>query len=241
MYLDKSKVNTYLACPKRFELQFIKKISPPPTPESEIGRHFHKISNLFYEKIDKDKLLNTTNVFSYFKEVIEELLREFSPPIPTILFKNFINFEGTRWLMCKKTANPIDYFFPLYREEEFKAPNYELNGRIDRLFKEPKGLFLLEIKTGEVPVYQNSKKALERELAIYYIILRENNLKPYKCGAYFPRVNKVVYFRIGDYQIAKALRDVRKVRMGIYEMNFKPSYSGLCRYCPYASLCLFKK
>ena len=50
MKLSKSKINTYLKCPKEFEFQYINKIEVPPNKYMELGSDVHLIAEKFADK-----------------------------------------------------------------------------------------------------------------------------------------------------------------------------------------------
>lgn len=257
MFLTKSRINSYLICPARYEFEYIEKIPTEPTIELEIGKTFHRISHEFYGEVKKlmesgessselGSKMYWKGIPHHFPSVIEKLVGETKLPLDNLL-KNFIEYETKRWgLVCEYGYDKIpEYFFPTHNELRLRSEELQLSGIVDRVFKDTDNtLILLELKTGNYPTKKISLKSLQRELAIYFMLCEKNNIIIDRWGGYYPKSNDLWIEDVNKRAITSALKDMEKVRKGISGKRFPrvidSGYgAGICKWCPFTNKCLF--
>jgi CRISPR/Cas system-associated exonuclease Cas4 (RecB family) len=238
-FLDKTMVNTYKSCPYKYYLLFVKKVPTEETLDISEGKIFHKITCDFYDKINKDVLLNI-DIEQYFRQIITDLMKDYTIT-KTFLYENFINFETNRFKLCKMRNN-IDCFFPVYKETYFENKELMLNGVVDRIFKDfDEKLILMEIKTGKPSKYKTSIEGLTRELAIYDLLVEPYNIKFDRYLVYYPFDNSVLKIDINSKIRAKTIREIKNVRSKIISGMFQRNMSLKCRDCQVRTICLYEE
>ena len=233
MKLSKSKINTYLKCPKEFEFQYIKKIEVPPNKYMALGSDVHLIAEKFTDKfgdnicdvdiqneLDKiayddldmgyDLSLHIDNLSSFFKEVF------------------------------------IDKDFKLFSTEEYlfdKKNNF--SGICDIVLEnDDNNLVVIDYKTSN----SNSFSRYRLELC-YYKMLVENvyKRKVDSVGVFFTKNGRLRLLDIKDNdnkrkylsynELNQSLITLRNVRQNINNKKFPKIHQYTCRFCTYRHLC----
>jgi len=234
LYLDKSKINTYLSCGYRYYLEYVKQVEKEKLPELILGNDFHFITSKFYDYV------NDTSKEHFYK-VIEQIVKDNNISMNEELKKllnNFVQFEHERIMKCIKKGKP-ELFKPVVNEQYFKDDELLLEGTVDRVFKDfDNKLILMEIKTGQLPMYKTTVEALTREMAIYHLILKKNNILCEKFYIYYPRKNRIFEVQIYDRILAKTIRTIKKVRANIEAGIFNKNKGLKCKNCPVLKYCV---
>lgn len=233
-YLNKSKINTYLSCPKRYYYEYVAKVEPTKTNEMILGEVFHKSTDLFYDKL-KEKITDEDFVKKdLFEETMISIIGEENYKIP--IFRKFIDYEYERYL---DNNYDLTYYFPLYKETYFKCDELYFDGIIDRVFKMKNGrLKLQEIKTGNIPQYKSSYEGIRRELALYKLLLNKNNINIYYATVYYPKYSEEIEYEITNFDISKAIRTIILVRKSIEQKCFERREGFKClTTCPFSNVC----
>jgi CRISPR/Cas system-associated exonuclease Cas4 (RecB family) len=245
--LDKSKINTYLSCGYRYYLEYVKQVEKALSPALLLGSDFHYISSHFHNYINDellneilkrdDKLLFYSIIDWSCKEPKGDYVVNMNEELKKLI-RNFVDFEYNRLMECKKQQR-LDCFKPVYNEQHFEDKELMIEGVVDRVFKDfDNKLILMEIKTGNPSKYKTTAEALQRELAIYYLLLKANDIFCEKFMVYYPRVNQVVPITINDKVLGKTIRTIGKVRTNIEANIFKKDVGLKCNYCPVIKYCV---
>jgi CRISPR/Cas system-associated exonuclease Cas4 (RecB family) len=236
LILDKSKINTYLACPFRYKLQYIDNIKPAPTIEISIGKIFHEITGKYYDLVNVDML--KANFINHSRAVLYGMIEDESlKPVLMPLIENFVLYEYERW---KFTNGDFELFKPVAVEKYYCCKELGLEGTIDRLFKDAGSHVVLEMKTGEYKPYPATQSALKREVIIYSWLVRLNGIDVRAGCLYFPRNNIHVVYEdeVNDVNVFnRILHKANQVREKIEKNVFPQVKSGLCRFCGYKNIC----
>lgn len=234
MWLDKSKINTYIACPFRFKLQYIDNVTAEETVELIRGKIFHQITYDYYENIDATKISNTDDIFNALMSLVEERYK----PLFKDLFYNYSMYEMARLEHLRK-FNKVEYFKPLQKELYLKDEAHRIEGTIDRLYKDAdEGLVLVELKSGEYRPFSNSISAHKRELTIYSYLLQKCGYAVSKAVIYFAKNHRHIVYDTLDLNYVSVLNKVYQIREKIRQGVFTKNLGGLCRFCNYARICL---
>lgn len=211
-YISKSRLKTYVTCPKKFFFKYILGRRGDPTFYTARGTQIHRAFEHFYENVRKDKL-------SAFRG---GSLRKYLPGIQTgegregaadwadhivPFIGNFLRFEKRR----RDNADILNQFIPVGIESEgwvdydWNDSNWDvpLMGFADLVVRSASlsddiveadhGVTILDFKTGSVPdeKYRDEGIYLEQE---YYAIIFEETMNPEVTGvaAYYPKSDTTI-------------------------------------------------
>lgn len=228
-YLSKSLLNTYIACPRRFYIQYIEGYIGS-TPELVVGKSFHQQSQEFYDKIDYGRLpgMSESEMVEYFKSLFSidnERMRQ--------LVENFARFEAKRY------RRSPERFKPLFIEKRFVDETNLIEGTIDRIFMGELKPVIVEIKTGNIARYANAVAATRREMATYVYLARLNGIDVSGTTyTYYALHNKVVEWDVEGKvrNIVEIYSRVReRIARGIFDKKVSP---GKCNLCPVIERCI---
>jgi CRISPR/Cas system-associated exonuclease Cas4 (RecB family) len=232
MKLSKSKVNSYLKCPREFKFQYIDEIEVPENKYMALGSDVHLIAEKFTDRFGDDiSDIDTHN----------ELLK--------IAHDLDIGYDLTDHI------DNLSNFF----EEVFVEKDYKLFSNEEYLLDEENRFsgiadIILEDENGELVVidYKTSKSSSFSKYRLelcYYKLLVENvcGRKVSAVGVFFTKNGRLrlldVYGNenkrkhLLDSEIDEAIDTFYKVRNQINKGNFPKKEQFLCRYCTYRHLC----
>ncbi len=243
--LSKSKILTYLDCPRKFKYRYIDKTKTSEPEEGsplKIGIDVHELYEWYYKHPDAPHIDS--------EESIKRILAEnpLSSKYP-LYAKNFIEFNME---LFNELGAPA--YLPENVELYLHDPYFDIHGYIDAVFDSPAGKIIVDYKTGrEHPIGKYSL-----ELLMYKILYeRVAGDKVGYVGAFFPkggnkwRMAKIVhagennpkkgaFFTIEDEFIV--LETIDQVRERIKDNEFDPpddiyKKKFMCNYCEYKDLC----
>ena len=233
MKLSKSKINTYLKCPKEFKFQYIDKIETPPNKYMALGSDVHLIAEKFVDKFSDeisdidiqkeldiiayndlemgyDLSLHIDNLSSFFEEVFIE--------------NDYRLFSNEEYLYDKKN---------------------NFSGICDIILQDSDGkLVVVDYKTSNSSSF--SKYRLE---LCYYKMLVENvyHKKVSSVGVFFTKNGRFRLLDVDDNdnkrkylsydELSDAVDTLKHVRSEINNKNFEPKKQYTCRFCTYRNLC----
>jgi len=237
MKLSKSKINSYLKCPREFKYRYIDEIEVPPNEYMITGTNVHEIAEI-YSKIYGN---NPQENPKYFLELIA---KELNIDIPSI--DSHINGLAS---FFKETY--IENNYKLFSQEEYLFDEtHNFSGITDIILEDEKGdLVVIDYKTGSSSSF--SKYRLEIG---YYKMLVESNYPTKKvknAGIFFTKDNKLRLLEFCEdktkqksmkkEEIEKGLDILYEVRKNINSSKFPKKEQFLCKYCTYKEICIKDK
>lgn len=228
--LSKSKVNSFLKCPREFQYSYIDEIQRPPNKFMKIGTDVHQIAEDFIAAWANNQV----------DDILEYVLK--------LSAKYEDNYET-------HAVNLASFFQSIFVDEDYKifmaeeylfSEKYNFSGLADLVLEDDNGkLIVIDYKTGKT----GSIKNYRLELCYYKMLLED--LYPDKevvcAGIFFTKKGDCRFLMFSDeeikgarcntedYQAAIQLLD--HVRVEIEEENFQPKKQFLCNYCQYQDLC----
>jgi len=234
--ISPSLVLTYKQCPRRVKFY----LNGEKTEEQyhlTLGRKFHNDVDIFFDKVDVDKLIKFDNNLNEINTYLRSLL-PFGTEYDNLL-DSFATLEAKRWCSFKDKS----YYLPILRERKIVNKKLKISGIVDRVDKLENGEYVvIDYKTGKFHSFAVS--SLRFQLSVYATLIDKSNIleKPIKyiCG-YFPREMPPnnIFFEQKKPQTVKAMwKKIDKTREGIENKMFDKNIGFLCDYCPYCKICL---
>lgn len=232
MKLSKSKINTYLKCPKEFEFQYIKEIPCEPNKYMARGSDVHLIAEKFTDRFKDD--LDDIDIQNELINVAceEEIGYDLDDHVDNL------------GLFFKEVF--VDNDYKLYSNEEYLIDKKNrFSGICDIILEDENGhLVVIDYKTSNSSSF--SKYRLE---LCYYKLLVENvyHRPVSKVGVFFTKNGRLRLLDVCDEdnkrkylsyaEIDEAIDIMHDVRQRINNREFPAKKQYLCRYCTYKHLC----
>lgn len=246
-----TSLNTYLKCPLSFYFQFVKNVSPEPTPEKslsslKIGNAFHKAlerlnkeailpGNKNYRKVFKyefSKRLMKTDAFKF--NATEQFKAELSADVIDIIAERELERLTQGWQL-KYTERNID----------LKYNGYNLKGFIDRIDSKDNCHEIIDYKfKSNLP--KNDKpftreKSTDLQMPLYALLFELDEGVIPENLYYFDlkqTINLINAFNMEYYDEFKAdfldlLNEINSDNTPFYQTNKADS----CKNCPYSGIC----
>lgn len=232
MKLSKSKVNTYLKCPREFKFQYIDEIEMKPNKYMALGSDVHLIAEKFTDKFEDN--LDDVDIQNELIKVANEL------DIGYGLDEHVDNLG----LFFKEVF--VDRDYKLFSNEEYLLDKKNrFSGICDIILEDENGkLTVIDYKTSN----SNSFSKYRLELC-YYKLLVENvyHKQVNKVGVFFTKNGRLRLLDVCEEEnkrknlcyseIDDAVDTLHKVRDKINRKEFPAKKQYLCRYCTYRHLC----
>ena len=232
MKLSKSKVNTYLKCPREFKFQYIDEIEMKPNKYMALGSDVHLIAEKFTDKFEDN--LDEVDIQNELIKVANEL------DIGYGLDEHIDNLG----LFFKEVF--VDRDYKLFSNEEYLLDKKNrFSGICDIILEDENGkLTVIDYKTSN----SNSFSKYRLELC-YYKLLVENvyHKQVNKVGVFFTKNGRLRLLDVCEdenkrknlcySEIDDAVDTLHEVREKINRKEFPAKKQYLCRYCTYRHLC----
>ena len=232
MKLSKSKVNTYLKCPREFKFQYIDEIEMKPNKYMALGSDVHLIAEKFTDKFEDN--LDEVDIQNELIKVANEL------DIGYGLDEHIDNLG----LFFKEVF--VDNDYKLFSNEEYLLDKKNrFSGICDIILEDEKGkLTVIDYKTSNSSSF--SKYRLE---LCYYKLLVENvyHKQVNKVGVFFTKNGRLRLLDVCEEEnkrknlcyseIDDAVDTLHEVRDKINRKEFPAKKQFFCRYCTYRHLC----
>lgn len=231
MHLSKSKINTFIECPRKFKYRYIDEISEEPNKYMAFGTAVHEIAeDIGNSLIDGKNIDEAFSSIEYDAEMEDHILG----------LKKFFN-------------DVYSNGYEVFSVEEFIVDEENnLNGIVDIVIRNAKNeLIIFDYKTespGDIGKYK-------LELCVYKMLLESKypNLNVISAGIYFTGSKTYRIANFGDIdkdyfssQSKDGIGDkdfdyVDKVADNLYETidrnYYKKNKRFLCKYCYYKDMC----
>lgn len=232
MRLSKSRINSYLKCPREFKYRYIDEIEVQPNKYMAFGSDVHLIAEK-YIKIYGD---NPQENPRYFLDLIARDLK-LNPDEYNVHLDSLASFFIRAF---------IENDYTLFSQEEYLTDEtHNFNGITDIILENPDGdLIVIDYKTGS----SSSFSKCRLELGYYKMLVESNyNKKVIAAGIFFTKYNKLrlLYFEdeenkrkyICNRELDEGLDTLYEVRKNINQQKFPKNEQYLCRYCTYLDIC----
>jgi RecB family exonuclease len=267
--LSRHAISTYIQCPRKFYLQYIEnltdtKLFPDEYLQTELGNLLHQaMKELFFrfknEEIKLDTLLfikkqidDECNKLLHDNVSIKELLLK--EQLKNMLIK-FFNVE----IFSKSSHFPAT-IIDTEKKFYYSIDNVTLNGTIDLIIKNDKGIYIIDFKTGEDKKVnysdinelfeQNAQMEYAFQLAFYCYLYCKNieiNTNVYGENIYFKKYNQAYQ---NELKKDKESVDFRQ-EIGFFHENLVQKIEELknddcfalttdqknCKYCDFQMIC----
>ena len=232
MKLSKSKINTYLKCPREFKYRYVDEIEVEPNEYMELGTNVHLIAEK-YAKIYGD---NPQENPRYYLDLIARQEKINVDEIDTHL-DSLASFFNTAF---------IEKDYKLFSQEEYLIDEkHNFSGITDIILETADGdLIVIDYKTGSSSSFNKCRLELG-----YYKMLVESNYdrNVISAGIFFTKDNKLrlLHFKDNDnkriymcnQELKEGLDTLYEVRKNVNEAKFPKEEQFLCRYCTYSAIC----
>ncbi len=232
MKLSKSKVNTYLKCPKEFKFQYIDEVPCKPNKYMSLGSDVHLIAEKFSEKFADD--LDEIDIQNELIKVANDL------DIGYGLDEHIDNLG----LFFKEVF--VDNDYKLFSTEEYLLDRKNrFSGICDIILEDENGkLVVIDYKTSS----SNSFSKYRLELCYYKLLVENVYHRPVSAvGVFFTKNGRLRLLDISSEEnkrkylshseIDEAIDTMHDVRQKINNKEFPAKKQYLCRYCTYKHLC----
>lgn len=206
-YLSKSRLKTWVNCPRKYYFQYVEDRDVEETQEMVDGTKIHELIEAFYEnavEFAKENEEPPTTMFSLIDDTVHKDWREYLDPY----LANFLGFERRRW----QNVESMDEWVPIAIEEGMWEQVVEetppFTGYADVLLpasslkdvSSNEGSVLIDFKTGEPKSekYRDHRNAgVFLDLA-YYKMLFESDFNIKSVGGYYPKTDTLVVSSIEE-------------------------------------------
>lgn len=239
--LSKSKINTYLQCPRKYKFDVdapYDREEPEEGTPLRIGLDVHELFEWYYKQPEAREIKEPYDV---------SMWKVFSKHPKAVDYVDFIdNFIEFNKVLIEERGVPE--YLPIEIETKLHDSDLNFTGIIDAIYESNDGLVLIDYKTGK----PRSIREYRLELVLYKILYEKVIGKEIRyIGVYFPKTDtfrvakalrpgeeppdKGAYVTIEDEMMAMATMD--EVRDRIEEGFFPADPGFLCNYCDYINEC----
>ncbi|SDA37783.1 PD-(D/E)XK nuclease family protein [Methanobrevibacter millerae] len=230
--MSKSKINTYIKCPREFKYRYIDEIEVPPNEYMALGSDVHLIAEKYAEIYGDNPQENPR----YFLDLISEQLNIGVDDIDVHL-ESLSDFF--------KLAL-IEKDFKIFSQEEYLTnETHNFTGITDLILENSSGeLIVIDYKTGSSSSFSKCRLELG-----YYKMLVESAYDRDVIGAgiFFTKDNKlrVLYFEdeenkrkfMHSKELEEGIDTLYKVREKVNAGKFPKNRQYICRFCTYEEIC----
>ena len=244
-----SRLKTYEDCPQQYKLTYIDRIEFPEEEEhieTFLGTRVHKILEKLHRDITFTKLNTLNQLLRFYKSEWDKNWHKNIKIKKDYTKENYFNIGEDSITDFYNRYHPFNQSKTLAVEHRliFKIDNYTINGYIDRLSHNGKGVYEIhDYKTsGSLP--SQEKFDSDRQLALYQIGVKGKfrDAKDIRLIWHYLRFDKEVISTRTDAQ----LKDLKKQVVSLIktiekDMGFKPNESKLCDWCEFPEYCPAKR
>jgi len=227
--LSYSRVNTYLNCPYKYKLAYIKGWRASPTAPISFGLTIHKTLET-YHKEEMKELNDLLDV--YEQSWVNE---GFSSPQQAIEYhERGLKILNDYYFSSQKNKGEI-----VFIEKEFQFPfgHHVVRGTIDRIDKNPDGIYeVVEYKT-HVDKWKPSRVNSDLQMTLYAIACQRGlGLDPVRLSLYFLSHNEKIVTQREEHQKQEALCLLEKVAEKLTVGDYSPKHEH-CPQCDFRRKC----
>ena len=245
-----SRLATYEKCPQQFKFRYIDRLKLPEVAdgiEAFLGSRVHDVLEKLYKELILSKLNSLEDLLAYYES---EWMKNWHENI--LVVKKEFTADHYRNAGRDSIKNYYQRYQPFQQDKtlateiliNFKIDNYTLQGYIDRLSQNRKGVYEVhDYKTsGSLPAQQ--KFGEDRQLALYQIGIKEKfkDAKNVKLIWHYLVFDKEFVSERTDAQLKDLKKEVVSLIKTIEkDTKFVPNESKLCDWCEYPEYCPARK
>jgi putative RecB family exonuclease len=247
---SQSRLTSYENCPQQYKLRYIDKIRPPEAEEGIemfLGSRVHET----LEKLHKDLVLTKLNtleeLLAYFETQWEKNWHEHVVITKKGFAKSHYHDSGVQAItQYYARYYPFRQSITLATEYRvnFKVNGFSIQGVIDRLTHDGKGLYEIHDYKTSRSLPSQDKTDSDRQLALYQIGLKERypDAKKVNLIWHYLLFDKEQVATWTDAQLEDLKSQVTSLIKTIErETKFEPTESALCDWCEFPEYCPAKK
>lgn len=237
-YLSKSRLKTWVKCPRAFYYKYVLDVDTPETESMIRGTDIHELIELYYENITEYAKNNEeppTTLFTLLNTEEHDNWQSYLDPY----IAHFLAFERRRWDVCDN----MDDWVPVAVEDESWKELFDnvpvLMGYADVLLPAASfpdsqvpyntGCVLIDFKTGEPNEnYMGHEEAGVYLDLSYYAMLFESEYNIVSVGAYYPLTDTVTLSPIKKEReefiekVSREITDADEDNMSDYPLKQQP-------------------
>ena len=230
---SKSKINTFLQCPRQFQYQYIDQLESEPNEYMELGLIVHQIAETIANDIKKG-MLNADDLYDTIYDFYTDDKYDLNPHLTSLasFFNDVLNSGYTIFSVEERISNESDHF----------------RGIIDIVLEDQDGnLIVLDYKTSkktkpitkyrlELCIYKNllEFKYPDKKVIAAGIFFTHNN--DYRVVNFTDNTDQGAYITTEDYDFVMSLPEqiLPIIDQGVY----LPKRQYNCKYCYYNDKCI---
>ena len=230
---SKSKINTFLQCPRQFQYQYIDQLESEPNEYMELGLIVHQIAETIANDIKKG-MLNVNDLYDTIYDFYTDDKYDLNPHLTSLasFFNDVLNSGYTIFSVEERISNENDHF----------------RGIVDIVLEDQDGnLIVLDYKTSkktkpitkyrlELCIYKNllEFKYPDKKVIAAGIFFTHNN--DYRVVNFTDNTDQGAYITTEDYDFVMSLPEqiLPIIDQGIY----LPKRQYNCKYCYYNDRCI---
>ncbi|MDR1460757.1 MAG: PD-(D/E)XK nuclease family protein [Campylobacteraceae bacterium] len=235
--LSSSRLKTYLECPRKYYLKYIKGYKEAFMPTDICDAR--SMGTLMHEVL-RDLFKNPPRIFTDFKKEAKKLIEvkrakkalwEIESDIWLLRLESFFVFEMQRF----KNGWEI---FALEKNKRREFEGFRIEGIIDRIDKKEDKYLLLDYKTGKIAIDATEKKAMEsNDFQLEFYSLLCENFGDVKTAFYDLNKAEIVENVYFDKRKERLLEHLHFLKQNTIFAFDKTEDKKICRLCQFSKLC----
>jgi putative RecB family exonuclease len=246
-----SRLSTYENCPLQFKLTYIDRIKRETEGiEAFLGNRVHETLKKVYDNIRRTKLDRLDEMLAYYeslwqknwhddivinrKELTADHYRNLGRKILETYYQRYAPFSTDITIGTELMLN-----FSLD-----EAKKYRLTGLVDRLARDPNGVFWIHDYKTSAHLPSQEEADRERQLALYQIGVRQRwpDIQNIRLVWHYLAFDYELISMRTDASLAELIKNTTQLIDRIQaDIEFAPKESVLCDWCEYPDLCPQRK
>ncbi len=249
-----NSLDTFRSCPRKFKFRYIEKVEVPErvSADTYLGNAVHRTLATAY-KLASDGVLWPKDV------MIKTYLAEWDKPARSALtvlneYLAVDDYIASGRAMLEKYYDRYQPFRDgtLLGAEislSYRIPNtpFKLNGRIDRLWKQPDGVIeVIDYKTGK-NLPRPTDPGFRHQMGLYHLLVQSTypQFQQIELAQYCLKLDEVVRCRMSVEEIDELAEQIRQDIVATLHAekidDFPTQESPFCSYCEFFALCPAKR
>jgi len=237
-WLSPSSINTYLRCPRKFYLQYVRKLKKKPSIHLIRGLIIHKtIERFFNEEIAKATCAHYNEIRNRILSIFKEEWTDKKATFHNLKLKD----QDLEFLYSDSSKMIINWLHDYLRSKILQSQEPECEktlfsrkwmvmGRIDAIYSGRDPPLMIDYKTCKSLELTDDYK---RQLGIYALLYEEKHgIRPITGIHYVKFQNGLRIYKIRDTfldNLKKTIKDIHQKTKSINEKDYPCTCNGWCR------------